>query len=104
MVMPDAVKALLDLAKAPAARLSRRVYNVTSYSLTAAEIRDLVIKAYPNADITFKPDFKRLGIVNSWPSGLDDSAARKDWGWQPKYGIDRSFHEYLIPNIAKRYE
>jgi threonine 3-dehydrogenase len=103
MAMPDAVTALLKLAKAPAGALCRRVYNVTSFSLTAAEFRDHVLKYFPPAQITFKPDLKRQGIVDSWPAGLNDNDARRDWGWQPEYGLERSFEEYLVPNITRRY-
>ena len=53
MAMPDAVKALLYLAKAPASDLSHRLYNVTSFSLTAAEFRIQVLKLFPQAQITF---------------------------------------------------
>ena len=103
MVMPDAVKALLGLAAAPASALTRAVYNVTSFSLTAAEFRDQVLKAFPDAQITFKPDLKRQGIVDSWPAGLNDHDAQRDWGWQPDYDLERSFCEYLVPNIRDRY-
>jgi nucleoside-diphosphate-sugar epimerase len=103
MAMPDAVTALLKLANAPAASLTRRVYNVTSFSLTAAEFRDRVLKAFPYAQIGFKPDLKRQGIVDSWPADLNDNDARRDWGWLPEYGIDRAFDEYLVPNIVRRY-
>jgi nucleoside-diphosphate-sugar epimerase len=103
MAMPDAVKALLQLAKAPAERLSRRVYNVTSFSLTAVEFRDQVLKFFPQAQIAFQPDLKRQGIVDSWPAGLNDHDARRDWGWTPDYDLDRSFAEYLVPNIKNRY-
>ncbi len=104
MAMPDAVTALLKLAHAPAPALTRRVYNITSFSLTAAEFRDMVLRTYPQAEITFDPDLKRQGIVDSWPAGLNDNDARRDWGWQPEYDLERSFSEYLVPNIAKRYE
>ena len=104
MAMPDAVKALLSLANAPRSGLSRRVYNVTSFSLTAAHIRDLALKAFPEAQISFEPDLKRQGIVDSWPADLDDSAARRDWSWQPDYGMVRCFEEYMIPNIIQRYQ
>jgi threonine 3-dehydrogenase len=104
MAMPDAVTALLDLARAPRAALTRLVYNVTSFSLSASEIRDLVLKAFPDAQITFEPDLKRQGIVDSWPADLDDHDARRDWGWQPAYDVQRSFNDYLIPNILKRYQ
>ena len=104
MAMPDAVNALLKLASAPAGRLSRRVYNVTSFSLTAAEFQERVCRAFPGAQISFAPDLKRQGIVDSWPAGLNDHDARRDWGWLPEYDIDRSFDEYLVPNIRKRYQ
>ena len=104
MVMPDAVKALLDLAKAPRKDLSRAVYNVTSFSLTAGDIRNLVLKSFPQAEITFEIDPKRQRIVDSWPGDLDDHDARRDWGWQPDYDVERSFNDYLIPNIVRRYE
>lgn len=103
MAMPDAITALLNLASAPANALSRRVYNVTSFSLTAAEFRERVIKDFPDAQITFEPDLKRQGIVDSWPAGLNDNDARRDWGWAPAYDLERSFDEYLVPNIRSRY-
>ncbi len=104
MAMPDAVKALLGLAKASASQLSRRVYNVTSFSLSASEFRSKVLEFFPDAQITFNPDRKRQGIVDSWPAGLNDHDARRDWNWLPDYDLNRSFEEYLVPNIKKRYE
>jgi threonine 3-dehydrogenase len=104
MAMPDAIKALLDLAKAPAKALTRRVYNVTSFSLTAGQFRQEVLKYFPQAKISFDPDLKRNQIVDSWPAGLNDHDARRDWGWEPDYGIERAFKEYLVPNIRRRYQ
>jgi nucleoside-diphosphate-sugar epimerase len=103
MVMPDAVRALLQLAHAPRHRLSRQVYNVTSFSLSAAEIRGRVLSAFPAAQVSFEPDLKREAIVDSWPADIDDSAARMDWNWRPEYEVDRAFEEYLIPHIRRRY-
>jgi threonine 3-dehydrogenase len=103
MAMPDAVKALVGLAEAPAEKLSRRVYNVNSFSLTAAEFLEHVNGAFPGADVAFEPDVPRQGIVDTWPADIDDDAARRDWGWEPDYDIDRAFVEYLIPTISKRY-
>jgi threonine 3-dehydrogenase len=104
MAMPDAIKALLLLASAPPENLTRRVYNVTSFSLSAAEFRDEVYKYFPDAQISFKPDIKRQRIVDSWPAGLNDRDARRDWGWQPDFDLERSFADYLVPNIKKRYQ
>lgn len=104
MAMPDAVHALLKLAHAPVGDLAHRIYNVTSFSLSAAEFRDLVLAAFPDAEITFEPHEKRQGIVDSWPAALDDTAAREDWGWEPEYAVERAFQEYLIHNIHRRYQ
>jgi nucleoside-diphosphate-sugar epimerase len=104
MAMPDAVTALLRLTEAPQEALSRLVYNVTSFSLSAAEFREEVLKFFPQAQISFGPDVKRQGIVDSWPADLDDSAGRRDWDWQPDYDLERSFNEYLVPNITKMYQ
>jgi nucleoside-diphosphate-sugar epimerase len=104
MAMPDAIKALLDLAEAPREALNHRVYNVSSFSLSAEEIRQYVLRAFPQAQIEYEPDVKRQAIVDSWPADMDDSAARRDWGWQPDYDVERSFKEYLIPNIRGRYQ
>ncbi|MFN8486372.1 MAG: NAD-dependent epimerase/dehydratase family protein [Caldilineaceae bacterium] len=104
MAMPDAVRALLQLARAPRSALSRLVYNVTSFSLSAAQIRERVCQAFPGAQITFEPDTQREAIIDSWPADLDDSAAQRDWDWSPQYDLERAFNEYLIPNIKLRYQ
>ena len=104
MAMPDAIKSLLLLTQAPRETLRHTVYNVTSFSLSAEEFRRLVLESFPQAQITYKPDLKRQAIVDSWPADLDDSAARRNWGWSPDYDVERSFNEYLVPNIRKRYQ
>ncbi len=104
MAMPDAVDSILDLANAPREKLRQQVYNVGAFSISAGEIRDLVVKAFPGTEVTFQPDLKRQNIAESWPIDVDDSAARRDWGWDPKYDAGRTFTEYLIPNIKKRYQ
>lgn len=103
MVMPDAIKALCSLTLAPREDLHHQVFNVTSFSLSAEEFRQWVLKYFPEAKINYEPDLKRQGIVDSWPADLDDSAARREWGWQPDYDVERSFSEYLVPNIRNRY-
>ncbi|MBX3012364.1 MAG: NAD-dependent epimerase/dehydratase family protein [Caldilineaceae bacterium] len=104
MAMPDAVDALLALAELPRSGLSRLVYNVTSFSISAGEIRERVLRAFPNAQITFAPDTKRSAIIDSWPADMDDSVAQRDWGWRPKYTVERAFDEYLIPNVVALYD
>ncbi len=103
MAMPDGVNALLALASADRARLTRTAYNLTAFSPTADEIRSEVLRAFPDAAVTWKPDLKRQGIVDSWPEDVDDSAARKDWGFAPAFDFSAAFRDYLIPTIKKRY-
>jgi threonine 3-dehydrogenase len=104
MAMPDGVEALLTLAGAPRERLTRTAYNLTAFNPSASDIRDVVVSAFPRAKIGYKVDAKRQGIVDSWPAAVDDSAARADWGFAPRYDFDRAFREYLIPTIRERYQ
>jgi nucleoside-diphosphate-sugar epimerase len=76
---------------------------VRAFNPSAEEIREVVRQAFPDAAITYQVDTKRQGIVDSWPADVDDSTARHDWGFAPAYDFDRAFHEYLIPNIRRRY-
>jgi threonine 3-dehydrogenase len=103
MTMPDGVDALLRLAAAPRERLTQTAYNLTAFSPSAEQIRNEVVAAFPGADITWSTDVKRQGIVDSWPEDVDDSAARRDWGFAPAYDFTRAFQEYLIPTIRERY-
>lgn len=103
MAMPDGVAALLKLAAAPRESLTRTAYNLGAFAPTAGAVREEVLRAFPNADITFMVDEKRQGIVDSWPADVDDSAARRDWRFAPQYDFERAFRDYLIPTIQKRY-
>jgi threonine 3-dehydrogenase len=103
MAMPDGIDALLTLAAAPRECLTRSAYNLSAFNPSAAEIRDVVVAAFPGARIGYAMDVKRQGIVDSWPAAVDDSAARADWGFDPAYDFDGAFRLYLIPTIRERY-
>jgi threonine 3-dehydrogenase len=103
MAMPDAIRALVMLTDAPRQKLTRMVYNVDAFSLTAGEFRRRALTAFPGTSISFEPNPRRQGIVDSWPEDVDDSAARADWGWRPEYDQDRFFDEYFRPEIRRRY-
>lgn len=104
MTMPDAVEAIFRLMDAPADRLTRQVYNLQAFNPSAEEIRDVVRKHFPSAEIDFRLEAQRMAIVDSWPAAVDDSAAREDWGFAPVHGLRAAFDEYLIPNIRAKYE
>lgn len=103
MAMPDGIDALFALASAPRAAVRQVSYNITAFNPSAEEIRDVVLRAFPAAQLTWRVDAKRQGIVDSWPADVDDTSARRDWGFRPAFDFDRAFSEYLIPGIRERY-
>jgi threonine 3-dehydrogenase len=103
MAMPDAIRSLLMLLDVPREKLNNQVYNIAAFAITAGEFRDRALKAFPSAKITFAPNPRRQGIVDSWPEDVDDTLARNDWNWKPEYDTDRFFDEYFLPEIRKRY-
>ncbi|MBT1700573.1 NAD-dependent epimerase/dehydratase family protein [Fulvivirgaceae bacterium PWU4] len=96
MYMDDAVKATIDLMQAPAEKVKvRSSYNISAMSFSPAEIAEEIKKHIPEFTITYQPDF-RQAIADSWPRSIDDSAARKDWGWQPSFGLQEMTKEILL--------
>lgn len=104
MAMPDAVRALLELADAPGAQLSRTSYNVGAFSPSAKEIEEQVRRFFPSAEVDYVPDTRRTAIVDSWPESVDDSQARQDWGWQASLNFEQAFVDYLVPALKHRYD
>jgi nucleoside-diphosphate-sugar epimerase len=103
MAMPDGIDALLQFAAAPRARLTRTTYNVAALNPSAEEICRVVKGAFPGARITWDVDDKRQRIVDSWPADVDDTAARRDWGFAPRFDFGAAFDQYLIPTIRRLY-
>jgi len=103
MAMPDAIDALLRLQGVPREQVTQPVYNITSFSPTAEKFRSRVLAEFPEASISYAVDTKRQAIVDSWPADVDDTAARRDWGFAPQYDFERAFSEYLMPEIRARY-
>jgi nucleoside-diphosphate-sugar epimerase len=103
MAMPDAVRALMDLARADRNRLRSSAYNIGAFSLSALQIAERVRKSFPAARIEYVPNASRGAIVESWPEDVDDTRAREDWGWSPAYTWDRTIDEYLVPALTAKY-
>jgi threonine 3-dehydrogenase len=100
MYMPDGIRALYELAVAPREPLTRNVYNIAAFSPTAEEIAASVASAIEGVDITFVSDPTRQAILDSWPCALDDSTARADWGWSPRFDLDAMTQD-LVPKIRE---
>lgn len=101
MYMDDAVKATLDLMEAPIEKIKvRSSYNISAMSFCPAEIAAEIQKHIPDFTITYNPDF-RQAIADSWPKSIDDSTARKDWGWHHQFGLAEMTKEILthLPEV-----
>ncbi len=98
MYMPDAIRSLRELSAAPAADLSRTIYNVAAMSPSAEAIAQDVARGIPDVRIRFAPDPPRQQILDSWPRALDDSLARRDWGWQAHFDLPQMTDD-LLPRI-----
>lgn len=95
MYMNDAVKATIDLMNAPSERLSVRTsYNVSAMSFTPEEIANSILKHLPEFSIQYEPDYRQK-IADSWPNSIDDSTARRDWGWKPEFSLEKMTRDIL---------
>lgn len=88
MYMPDALKSAIDIMEADPGKLKHRnAYNVTAVSFAPEDVASEIKKHIPDFTIDYDVDSVRQAIAESWPNSMDDSAARKDWGWQPEYDL-----------------
>ena len=87
MYMPDCIKATIDIMNADLSNLKHHVdFNLAAFSFSPEELAEEIKKHLPKFVITYKPDH-RQAIADSWPKSIDDSAARKEWGWRPRYDL-----------------
>ena len=87
MYMPDAIAAIVDLMAAESSKIKvRSSYNIAAVSFSVAELVKEIQKHLPEFTCYYQPDF-RQAIADSWPKVIDDSQARKDWGWQHRYDL-----------------
>lgn len=89
MYMPDALDAIIQLMEAdPSKLIHRNAFNVTAMSFDPEMIAGSIRKFIPEFELDYDVDPVRQAIADSWPNSLDDSAAREEWGWDPKYDLD----------------
>lgn len=96
LYMDDAIRATLELMEAPAEKIQVRTsYNLAGMTFTPGEIAASIKKEVPGFEISYAPDF-RQAIADSWPGSIDDSAARRDWGWKPRFDLDAMTKDMLL--------
>jgi len=99
MYMDDAIRATIELMEAPRESVKvRSSYNVSAMSFSPHEIYDAIKRHYSNFNIIYKPDFRQI-IADSWPHSIDDSEAREEWGWNPKFDLGK-MTEDMLENLA----
>ncbi|MCK4412210.1 MAG: NAD-dependent epimerase/dehydratase family protein [Candidatus Eisenbacteria sp.] len=103
MYMPDCIKATIDLMEADFASLEHHGdFNVGAMSFSAGELAAEIRKQIPEFTVAYEPDF-RQAIADSWPESIDDSAARKEWGWQPSYDLGAMTKD-MLAKLRTRHE
>ncbi len=101
MYMPDCVRATVELLEAPTDALKYHGgYNLGAMSFTPEELAAEIRRYIPSFTIDYKPDFRRE-IAKYWPASVDDSAARANWGWAPKWGLEEMTRDMLV-NVAEK--
>ena len=102
MYMTDAIRATINLMEAPAVQVKiRSSYNLAGVSFTPKQIAEEIKKHIPDFEISYSPDF-RQAIADSWPSSIDDSYAKKDWGWELKYDLEK-MTSIMMKNLKEQY-
>ena len=97
MYMPDCIKAIMDLARADLPALTHHAdFNVSAMSFTPSELAAAIHRRIPDFQMRYDIDPLRQGIADSWPDSLDDSAARDEWGWTPRYDLDTMVDDMLV--------
>lgn len=98
MYMEDAIRATINLMEAPIEQIKvRSSYNISGISFTPSEIHKAIQNIIPSFKIDYNPDF-RQAIANSWPVSINDSEARKDWGWSPNFNIEK-LTKIMLDNV-----
>lgn len=101
MYIPDAIRATIELMEAPAEKVSIRTsYNISSMSFSPKELAAEIKNHIPEFKINYKPDY-RQAIADSWPQSIDDSIARKDWGWKEQFGLT-AMTEDMLKNLTSQ--
>lgn len=97
MYMPDALQAIMMLMEADGGKLvHRNAFNVTAMSVAPETIAESIKKEIPDFNLTYQVDPVRQKIAESWPDGIDASAAKEEWGFNPKYHLDAMTKDMLL--------
>lgn len=101
LYMPDAVRGTIELMEAPKDRIKiRSSYNLSGFSIAPKDLEKAIQYYKPDFQVSYRPDF-RQDIANGWPEAINDSQARKDWNWEPKFTLDSMVRD-MLENLQKQ--
>lgn len=96
MYMPDAIDAAIDLMEADPSKLKHRnSFNITAMSFDPEIIAAEIKKHIPEFELQYNVDPMKQAIADSWPNNMDDSCAKKEWGWNPKWDLSEMTKDML---------
>lgn len=102
LYMPDALNAVTQLMEADPSKLKHRnSFNITCMSFCPKELFAKIKERVPSAEFSYDVDPVKAAIADSWPNKMDDSCAREEWGWDPKWDIDSMVDDMLKAIAAK---
>ncbi|MCK4654748.1 MAG: L-threonine 3-dehydrogenase, partial [Candidatus Cloacimonetes bacterium] len=102
MYMPDCLNGAIDLMEADPEKLKHRnAFNVTAMSFAPEDILSEIKEIIPEFTMDYEVDPIRQAIADSWPNSMDDSAAREEWGWDPKYDLTAMTKD-MIEKLSKK--
>lgn len=102
MYMDDAIRATIGLMDTNAENIKVRTsYNLAAISFQAQELAEELKKYIPNLEVAYNPDHRQK-IADSWPMSIDDSRARKDWGWKHEFDLP-TMTKVMVENLKKKF-
>lgn len=102
MYMPDCLRAAIELMEANPDRLvHRNSFNVTAMSFAPEHIYAEIRRHLPGFEMVYRPDALKQSIADSWPNSLDDTCARNEWGWKPRYDLAMTTED-MLENLKRK--
>jgi threonine 3-dehydrogenase len=104
MYMPDAIKALIQLSESAHGNLRHHAdFNVHAMSFTPEGLAEGIKELNPKFEVAYNITPERQVIADSWPRSIDDSAARREWGWEPEFSFKELVRDMYL-NLSDKLQ
>ena len=103
MYMNDAITATINIMDVPFEKIKIRTsYNLSSLHFSPKELEEEIRKHVCDFKIKYIPD-ERDELAQDWPQSIDDTYARRDWGWEPNFNLSQMVADIIL-NLKNRYK